>query len=342
MSDDPGGTRPSGRTDAASIIAELWAEREQARSAPAGPASTPRATVDPRPPRAGGRERALGTVIVLLLAGAGLGVVAKATGFIGAPSRASFLAQADAICAPGNAGMSAMSKPVGYQSLATAASTLVTTTDAQLGRLGALDLPAGADRGRARGVLQAMAATRDAGRSLQSAAAESDPASTATASRSMTVYSDDALAKAQAFGLSACVAGMKPGIDAVVAGANGAVKTSFTEKATAMCIEMVRASEGLPKVRNAADLTRVIDQGVALFEKLATDLKALPVPPGDEATVARITTQVNNVAAKLRELGNAALAGDVKRVNALDKEGNAMIEELNRRFGAYGLTVCGD
>ena len=54
-----------------------------------------------------------------------------------------------------------------------------------------------------------------------------------------------------------------------------------------------------------------------------------------------ITTQIGDVAAKLRELGNAALAGDVKRVNALDKEGNAMVAELNQKFGDYGLTICG-
>ena len=341
MSDDSGTTRTSSRTDAASIIADLWAEREQTLSSARPQAGSPRASTEPRPPRAGGRERALATAIVLLLAGSGLAIAAKAAGIIGAPSKASFVAKADAICAPGNAGFSAMSKPVGYQSLATAASTVVTATDAQLGQLRALELPGGPDRNGARGVLNAVTATRDAGRGLQSAAAASDPATTAMASRSMDVHSQDAVTKAQAFGLTACATGMKPGIDAVVAGANGAVKTSFTEKATALCTEMLRAGEAMPKIRNASDLSRHLDQGVALFEKLATDLKGLPVPPGDEAAVTSITTQIGNVAAKLRELGNAALAGDVKRVNALEKEGNAMVAELDQRFGAYGLTVCG-
>jgi hypothetical protein len=343
MGENIGTTRAGGRSDAAAMIAELWAEREETIAAPpARKASIPEAEGEPKPPRAGGRERALATLIVVLLAGAGLGIGAKAAGLIGAPSKASFLTKADAICATGNPGVSSLSKPVGYSSVATAASTLAANTDSQLAQLRTLDLPGRSDRNAARGVLNAISATGDAGRSLQSAAAASDPAMTALASRSMTLNSQDAATRAQAFGLTSCVAGMKPGIDAVVAGANSAVKTSFTEKATVACLELLRAAEALPRIRNATDLSRHIDSSVAMFEKLATDLKALPVPPGDEATVIEITTQIGNVSATIRQMGSAALAGDTKRVNALDKEGDAMIDLLNEKFGAYGLTACGE
>lgn len=345
MGDDKDTTPIKTRTDAATIIAELWAEREQALRArsPAAQAAAEgeaRAAAEPEPPRSGGRERALATVIVLLLVGAGLGIGAQAGGLIGAPSKASFIAEADAACTPGNAGMNAITKPVGYQSLATSASTFVTTVDAQLRALRALDLPGYADRSRARNVLNAFGATGNAGRSLQAAAAAGDPAMTGVASRSMTLSAQDAMARAQAFGLTSCVAGMKPGIDSLIAGANGAVKTSFAEKASGICVELGRAIGALPRVRTADDLTKVVNQTVGLFEKMAADIKALPVPPGDEATVAAITSGIANVAAKMRELGNAALAGDVKRVNAIDKEGDALSDELDRRFLDYGVSAC--
>ena len=343
MSDDEQDTTPvRTRTDAATMIAELWAEREETVRSPSPPpnAKVPRAVAEPGPPRTGGRERALASVIVLLLVGAGLGIGAKAAGLIGAPTKAGFIAEADAACAPGNAGLNAMTKPLGYQSVAASASILVTTTDAQLGALRALDLPGGADRNRARSVLNALAATGDAGRSLQSAAAAGDPAMTVVASRSMTLYSDDAIAKARAFGFTSCVAGMKPGIDTVVAAANGAVKTSFTEKASGLCVEMGRAVAALPRVRSADDLTRLVNMTAGLFEKMAADLKALPVPPGDEAAVGAIATGLTSMAAKMREMGNAALAADLKRMNAIEKESDVLGDELNTRFADYGIAAC--
>lgn len=342
MSEDMAGVPTKGRTDAATMIAELWAEREQGPSPAAPGAAIPEATKEPEPPRAGGKERALATMIVVLLVAAGLGIGAKAAGLLGAPSRASYAADGDAICAPGNVGLSAMSKPVGFPALATAASNLVTTTDVQLGQLRALDLPGGADRNRALAVLNAIAATGDAGRSLQSAATAGDSAMTAVASRSMTLYSQDAVSRAQAFGFTSCMAGMKAGIDALIAGANGAVKTSFTEKATVLCVDAAKASEKLPKIRTANDLNRYVAEAVALFERLATDMKAIPVPPGDEVTVVEITSSISNLAGKLREMGNAAAAGDAKRVNALEKEYQAMVDTMTKKMDGYGLSVCAE
>ena len=114
------------------------------------------------------------------------------------------MAEADAVCAATNGGVNAISKPVAYPALATAASTLVTTTDTQVGRLRELELPGGDDRDRARAVFGAMTATTDAGRSLQSAAGAGDASMTAAASRALSASSQDAVAKARDFGLITC------------------------------------------------------------------------------------------------------------------------------------------
>jgi hypothetical protein len=328
-------TQTGSRTDARSMIEELWAEREQAR-----PLNQPQ--VDKRPPapprpKASPKERALATAIVLLLAGNGLGIGAKAMGLIGAPSKEMFIARADAICAPGNAGLSALSKPSGYPSVATAASTLVTTTETQLGQLRRLELPGFADRSSARGVLDAIAQTAGAGRRLQAGAATTDAAATANASRTMATVATDAAAAAKAFGFTACGAGMEPGINAVLAGANGAVKASFIEKVHPMCAALVRDAEEL----SAPTLDWYINQSTALYEKFANDLRALPVPPGDEAAVAELAEGMLAVGAKVRELGAAAMNGDLKRVTAIEKEGDVLAEQVDAKFQAYGFNDCG-
>ena len=74
---------------------------------------------------------------------------------------------------------------------------------------------------------------------------------TAAASRSLRASSQDAVAKAQDFGFTACVAGMKPGIDAVVARANGGVKNSFLEAGNRHCIEFSGRPARFSPIRNA-------------------------------------------------------------------------------------------
>ena len=341
MADDQT-TKPAKGSSAAAMIAELWAEREQ--SGPAAPVPTPGPA--PRPPaaprrEADGRQRALAVAIAGLLVGGALGVVAITLGIIGAPSKAAFAADADRICASTNGGVNAIAKPAGFPTLATAASTLVSTTDTQLGRLRTLDLPGGADRTRTKGVLDAIAATNAAGRTLQSAATAGDAGMVATASRSIALSWQDALAKARDYGFTACVTGMQPGADALVAGANGVIKGSFVEKGNSICIDFLRSVDAVPEIRNANDIPRFVSQNAALLDELVVDLKALPVSPGDEATVAAMIATMDDMSAKVKELTGAAAAADVKRLTAIQKESEALEAVANEKFGAYGLTVCG-
>ena len=65
------------------------------------------------------------------------------------------------------------------------------------------------------------------------------------------------------------------------------------------------------------------------------------MPPGDEATVTDMVTTMANFTGNMRQMGPAAAAGDVKRIRALEKEGDVMEVAVNAELGAYGLTVCG-
>jgi len=130
------------------------------------------------------------------------------------------------------------------------------------------------------------------------------------------------------------------GVDTVVAGANGAVKDTFVEKGNALCVGFARTLEAAPKLRNN-DIVTYVNQNAALMDKLVVDLRALPVPPGDEATVADMLATTTNLIGSLRQMGPAAAAGDLKRIKAIEKEVDAMEPAVNEKFGAYGLKVCG-
>ena len=329
--------------EARSIIEELWAEREQSRPAPA-PVHT-NAPV-PRPPKPArpalhGRERKLATAIALLLGANGLGIGAKALGLVGGASKATFVAEADAICAPANAQLSGLAEPYGYPAVATAASTLVTTADAQMKPLRALQLPGYDDRAEARGVLAAMDLTVDAGRRLQTAAEARDAALTSAATRTMAVYAEDAATKAKALGLSTCAIGMQPGVGVLLGGADGAVKGSLISTTGVLCRDLVRDAEALPVPKTSSELDFYLHKSTALYDAFVAGLRALPVPRGDEAKVGELASGMADLGVKLRQLGAAAINGDIKRMNALEKEGDALAEALDTKFSAYGFTNCG-
>jgi len=211
-----------------------------------------------------------------------------------------------------------------------------------LARLRELDRPGGADRARARAVFQAITISTDAGRTLQSAAGESDPAKIAAASKSLTAYWQDAVARARDYGFTACVTGMQRGVDALVAGANGVVKDSFVSAGNRMCIDFLGRADNVLPPRNANDLTRFVNESKAMVDKLVADLKALPVAPGDEAVVTEMIGTFDKLSAQLGRLLGIAATGDRKALAALEKETDALEQEANVKFGAYGLTACGD
>lgn len=326
-------------SEARSIIEELWAEREGSHPVPAPASTKAPAPRSPRPP-ASSRERKLAAAVVLLLAGNGLAIGAKALGLVGGTSKARFVAAADGACAPVNAQLSGLAEPYGYTAVATAAATFVTAGDAQMKPLRSLQLPGYADRADARGVLVAMGQTLDAGRRLQTAVEARDAAQTASATRTMAVYAEGASARAKALGLTACAIGVKPGVDALLAGADNAVKGSLIASTAKLCDDLLQGAEALPDPKTFSEADFVLAKSAALYETFATGLRAQPVPRGDEAKVAELASGIADLAAKIRQMGAAAINGDAKRLNAIEKEGDALADALDTKLSAYGLRGC--
>ena len=333
------------RTPASSLVAELWAEREQqGRPSPDRPAPErpPAAHRGPKKARARpGPSVALIAVAAVVVAAAGGVVVAQDNP---RPSKAQFVAKADAVCGSTNPAVNSLPRAISYPGLAAAAATFVSATAAQLGQVQDVGLPGVLDRGKAAGVVNAMTATHDAGRSLQGAAAAADDARTAAAANVLLATTQEAEAKAADYGLSACATGMRPGVDVLFAGSNAVVKSGFVTKAGGICVAAVQRLDAVPKFKNtASDLRRFTEETLAVVEKLNADLRALPVPPGDAKVLSELFLAIDEGNAKSRDYMEMALAGvDKQRFAAGEKALDDASDAVDAKFAAYGLTTCAE
>lgn len=340
------------RPTAASVIADLWTEREHnAPPLPPPPVAGRRGSAG-RPPRPlpagspgdGGERRTaalVAVVAVALLLGAGLGVFIASRG-IGRPSTATFLANAEAACRAGADALTPLAKPTSYPELVTATTAAVTATQAQLDGLRRLRLPAGATGERAGVALAGIAGTNVAARELQETAGRMDDAATASATERLRAAASDGAAAARELGLAGCAAVLQPGLDPVVGGGAEIVKTAFVAKADTLCRAGARAMEGVaPPRSNNRDVGRYLGETLLISEKLVADLKALPVPPGDTSVIGEALTTLDTANGKWREARDAALGNDPSRFVAIEQELVVLGTAADAKLDAYGLTSCG-
>ncbi len=280
-------------------------------------------------------------VAVAVLLGGGVGVF-MATEGVGLPSEQKFIAKADAACGPANGPVASVAKPTSYPELASAVATVATATDGQLARLRRIKLPGGAARGKATAVVDALALTSQAVHGLGDAAGKKDDAATARATRQVSTQFGDTTAKARALGLRACATGMQAGMDNVVGGSKALVKTAFVAKADNVCREGSRNIDAIPEPRaDPRALARALDQVLQVADRMESDLKALPVPPGDETAVADMLAAQDKVLAKEAEMRDAAAAGDGSRLLAANQEETVLGTAADAKLDAYGLGICG-
>ncbi|HEX3623719.1 MAG TPA: hypothetical protein VHT97_15500 [Acidimicrobiales bacterium] len=275
------------------------------------------------------------------LLGGGVGVFLATSG-VGVPSKTKFLTKADAICRPANAPVASIAKPTNYPELASASGAVVTAADAELVQLHKVKLPAGGGGSQANGVITALASTRAAAQTLHDAAGHTDDAATAAATTQLAAQFADAGSKAKAYGFTACATGMQAGMDNLVGGTKALIKTGFMAKADNLCREGARNLDAIPEPKtDNRDLARAYGQVAAVTGKLLTDLKALPVAPGDEATVADMFDAQDKVNAKFAEMRDAASANDRQRFLAASSEQAPLVTAADSKFDAYGLGICG-
>ena len=281
------------------------------------------------------------TRFTLLIPAMALAAALTACGDDG-PNKAEFTSQADGACTPGNTTISTMAKPTNAPQVATAAGAAVGAIDAQLCALRAMKTPGGDDKDLATGVINAIGEVSSPTRALQDAANKSDDAAMARAAVEMQAKADTASNTAQAFGMSQCGVQLKFGLGNLFDGVKQVVKATYVAKGEGLCRDAARRYAAIaPPGNSQASFTRFIDAINGVSTKLATDFKALQVPPGDEATVADMLAAIDGLNAKAKEAVDAARAGNQRLFFALVDDLNVAQTAVNAKLDAYGLKVCG-
>jgi len=263
----------------------------------------------------------------------------------GAPSRAAFAAKADAGCGTAGGGLAGTVKPADHPQLATGAGNLLRAVDAQLDQLRTLDQPGGDAKVQVEGLMGAMGSLSQSTRALQSGAIAKDDAAVNRALNDSTSRYQDASSKATEIGLTSCVLGMKPAVDQLSAGSKEILKVSYLAKGDAICEAASKKLQAIPEPTQARGLPsvgRFFDAGLPILTKLGADLRALPPPPGDEATVAEIMVAQDAALGKIKEFRDAAAANDARKVLALEDEFESSLSLADAKLVSYGFKTCGD
>ncbi len=258
------------------------------------------------------------------------------------PSKATFVAKADAACAPGNNTISGTAKPTNAPQVSTAAATAVSSIDGQVGMLRAMKSPGGKEKAQIQSVIGALTEVSTSTKALQDAAGKTDDAAMAKAALDMQAKADTAANAGQAYGLAQCGTLLKPPLGNMFDGVKNVVKASYVVKAETLCREYYRKGDAIAAPSStAASLGRYLDAVTGLTTKLIADIKAIPTPPGDEATITGLSTAMDALSAKIKDAGAAIKAGNGRLASGLFDEVDVAQTALDAKFDAYGLPVCG-
>lgn len=281
------------------------------------------------------------TRLTLLIPVVALATALTACGDDG-PSKTEFTTQADGACTAGNTTISTAAKPTNAPQVATAAGDATSTIDAQVVALRAMKAPGGQDKDLAVGVVNAIAEVVGPTKALQEAAGRNDDAAMARAAVDMQARAESASNTAQAFGMSQCGIQLKFGLGNLFDGVKQVVKATYVAKGEGLCKDAARKYAAIaPPGNSLASFNRFIDAVNGVSTKLATDMKALQVPPGDEATVADMIGAIDGLNTKAREAIDAVKAGNERLFVALVDELRVAQTSVNAKLDAYGLKTCG-
>lgn len=122
--------------------------------------------------------------------------------------------------------------------------------------------------------------------------------------------------------------------------------TDFLAKGNAICATMNQQSEALSQQneqgpKSLAKTQSLLDANGDLVQKAVAELKALPQPAGDEAKLAGMYAEVEQLASLSHQMAAAAGHGNAQLVNQLQADGKRQQTAANASFNAYGLTECG-
>lgn len=279
---------------------------------------------------------ARGSALAALAAVAATAVLAAC----GGTSKSSLLSKGDEACRRANGPADAVKKPTNYPELMEAAGALATATGEQEASLRELGIPSG-DKDEVRPILSAIGGMARAARRLQEASGRTDDRATSEAAGELAARSRDAATRARAYGFTACGLNAEGPVGMVFDGAKGVVKAAFVARAQGLCREAINQQGELREPRNPSAVPAYLDALLALEEKVVDEMRALAVPPGDEATVADLIDTRAKLNGKGRELTTAIRARNGRLQAAIADELAVLATASAAKADAYGLRECG-
>jgi hypothetical protein len=119
-------------------------------------------------------------------------------------------------------------------------------------------------------------------------------------------------------------------------------RSEYQSRANAICASMNAKGNSLQDPgKDQAKLKQVVDQAIPITSDGLAQLRQLPQPPGDEATIQGFFAKLDKLIGDLKDESAALGANDMNRAGQIASNFKADSTAANDAANAYGLTVCG-
>ena len=119
-------------------------------------------------------------------------------------------------------------------------------------------------------------------------------------------------------------------------------RSEYRSRANAICASMNAKGNSLQDPgTDQAKLKQVVDQAIPITSDGLAQLRQLPEPLGDEATIQGFYAKLDKLIADLKDESAALQANDLPKASQIATTFKADSAAANSAANAYGLTVCG-
>lgn len=119
-------------------------------------------------------------------------------------------------------------------------------------------------------------------------------------------------------------------------------KNQYLQRGNAICTQMNAQGSTLPDPgQDPQKLLAVVQQAIPITANAVSQLRALPQPSGDQATLRSFYSKMDAVVSGLRQEAAALEANDLQRAQNVANTLDTATKAANDAANAYGLTVCG-
>ena len=119
-------------------------------------------------------------------------------------------------------------------------------------------------------------------------------------------------------------------------------RADYQARANAICSGMNARGNSLQDPgTDQAKLKQVVDQAIPITSDGLAQLRRLPMPKGDEATIQGFYAKLDKLIADLKDESAALQANDLPKASQIATNFKTDSTAANDAANAYGLTVCG-